>query len=238
MNLKYELGAFLFLVISLSLLGLWSYGVHQRTLREAAEAAYTQQSVELEGAKRALLATPKDVAALTTLPPAVKDAVKAGRIVPIIAGRVIAKSNAIQIPCPEVVRPTDDSVSKGIALKADNEGATSPQEPSTGPVSIPVTFGLTGEFFVGKIKGGAVESTNTLKATIWSDGPPSWHSDVDFDPANVKVDIQVSTEIAKAVEAYEKPWTARHLKFMCPGVFVGYNGAITGGVGCGFGVVW
>jgi hypothetical protein len=227
MEWKRELGAGIFLVVSLTIMALVGWGFHQRNLREKAETAYIEQTVELEGAKRALLAKPKEIVKFVTLPPAMQKAVKQGRVTPIAAAKIGATSGTVTVPCPEPVRSTDESFTKGNNLKADI--------PTTA-TSTEITFGLTGELFIGKVKGGAVEYTSNFKATVWSND--GWSSDVPFAPENVVFDVKVSTDIAKAIEVYEKPWAAKHLKFMCPGIFVGYNGELTGGVGCGFGVVW
>lgn len=227
MNWRHEILAGTFLVVSLTILGLIGWGFHQRNLKVAAEAAYTQQSVELEGAKRALLAKPSEVVKFVEVPAAVTKAVKSGAMLPIAATKVEATSTPVMIPCPEPPEVTPTKPEETVAVHHTN----------------PVTFGLTGEFFIGKIKGGAVEHTSTLKGTVWMDATdtdPAWNSDIEFKPENVKVDVRVSKDIAAAVEAYEQPWTKKHLRFACPVVFAGLDidGQINGGIGCAYGVVW
>jgi len=230
MTFANELKAGLFLAAVLTIAALIGWGYHQKTLREKAEAAYTEQSVELAGAKKALLVTPKEVVKFVEVPAAVKAAVKSGVLAPIAAGKLSATSNVVNIPCPPSVPLDAPSLSEGQEVKPDS------------PPQVAVTFGLTGEIFIGKIKGGAVEHTSTFKATVRA-VDDSWNSDITFEPENVVFDVKVSKEVAQAMDAYNKTWLQKHMRFMCPGVGIVYNPLdptrpVQVGISCSYGVVW
>jgi len=215
-----------FLVASLAICALFGWGYHQKQLREAAEALVTQTQVELEGARQAILVAPKEIIKyVPSTPTAVKEAVKKGRMTPILGGKVVATSDTIAIPCPE---PTANTSSNA-------------PPPAEAPRFANVQFGLTGEVFVGKIKGGPVETTATLKGTVFSDW--GYNAAVNFKPENVALDVVFSKDVSKAIEEYEQPWIKKHTALMCPGVGVTYNPLDTGrpvnvGVTCSYGFVW
>jgi hypothetical protein len=206
-----------FLVVALAFCSAIGWGLYQRSLREEAEATLVEQGVELEGAKRALLVAPKEIVKFVEVPAAVASAVKRGVMTPITAARVEAKSDVVFVPCPPAM--------------PDSRPPDAEQPAST----VPVTFGLTGEFFIGKIKHGAVEWTGSLKGTAFND---DWSSDVIFAPENTRIDVLVSKDIAKAVEQYERSWLKKHARFQCPGVGLFYNGKISAGISCTYGISW
>ena len=227
-----------FLVISLTILTLIGYSIHQKDLRVKAEAALVEAGVELEGAKKAILVAPKEIIKFVEVPSAVKAAVKTGAMTPIAAGKVTATSDTILVPCP------DPSLRKGQVDKADNSDTiifSDSPPPKPDPTTVPLTFGLTGEVFLGAIKHGAIEHTVSLKATVW--GNDGWHSTVPFKPENVAFDVVFSKEVQEAIEEHEQPWLKRHTALMCPGVGVVYNPLDTGrpvnvGLVCAYGFTW
>lgn len=218
------------LAVILALCALFGWGYYQRNRAEKAEATLIEQQAELEGAKKALLVAPKEVVKFVEVPVAIARAVKSGMLTPVAAGKFEVTSDVVSIPCPPPVRLDDESVSKGLAPVADK------------PAQVDIVFGLTGEFFIGKIKHGAVEYTSTFKATVRS-VDDSWHSDVPISEENVAFTVKVNEDIAKAVDAYNQPWAKKHLKFMCPGIGVTYNPLdtvrpVNVGISCSYGFVW
>ena len=226
--MRHPLAAFAFLVISLTILTLIGYSIHQKDLRVRAEAALVEAGVELEGAKKAILVKPKEIIKFVEVPAAVKAAVKTGAMTPIAAGKVTAVSDTVEVPCPQP--KTDDTV-----IFSDTP------LPKPDPTTVPLTFGLTGEVFLGAIKHGAIEHTISLKATVWSaDG---WHSTVPFKPENVDFDVVFSKEVQEAIEEHEQPWIKRHTALSCPGIGILYNPLdvtrpVNVGITCSYGLVW
>lgn len=227
-----------FLVVSLTILALIGYSIYQKDLRLDAEAALVEAGVELEGAKKAILVAPKEIIKFVEVPAAVASAVKKGVMIPIAAGKVTATSDTIIVPCPDL------SLRKGQLDEADKgsilDGSNTPP-PTVLTPSVNLTFGLTGEVFLGAIKHGAVEHTVSLKATVWSDA--GWHSDVPFKPENVAFDVVFSKEVQEAIEEHSQPWFKKHTSLMCPGVGVVYNPLDTGrpvnvGLVCAYGFTW
>lgn len=214
-----------FLIVALTFLSLLGYSLHQKSLRQVAEAAYTQQSVELEGAKRALLVKPSEIIKYVEVPTAVKAAVKSGKMTPIASVKVAATSNTIEVPCPPQAQPLTGPLTDQTASIAQT------------PAITPVTFDLTGNLFIGKVKAGAVEWTGSLTG-VAHNADKTWSQAISFDPAETKIDVRVSSEIAEAVSEHEQSWGHKHFRFMCPGLFIGYNGKATAAVGCGYGIVW
>jgi hypothetical protein len=213
-----------FLVITLTIFSLIGYAIHEKDLRQEAEASVVARDLELAGAKAAIVASPREVVKFVTVPAAVTAAVKHGTLVPVASGKIEAKSDVFLVPCP---------------LPEYRPGAQpSAKEPHTNGVAL--TFGLTGEVFLGKIKYGKVETTATFKGTAWSD---TWQSDVVFAPENTHFDVKFSDEVAKAIEQYSRPWLKKHMALACPAIGVTYNPLdttrpVNAGITCGYGFVW
>jgi hypothetical protein len=229
MEWKHELGAGVFLVVTLTILSLFAWGQHQRTLRQEAEAKLVMVDLELAGAKKALLVKPKDVAPPET-PKEVKEAIKKKLVTPIVGVTGKATSNVVNIPCPEPIRSTDESLTKGPA----------PQEDKPAPVAVPVTFDLTGNLFLGQIKKGQALWTGGVSGVVHSG---DFEAPIEFDPANVNIEVKVSEEIGKAVAYYERGWWRKHTALVCPGVGVTYNPLdsarpVNVGVTCTYGFSW
>ena len=217
-----------FLIISLTILALIGYSIHQKDLRVAAEAALVEAGVELEGAKKAILVAPKEIIKFVEVPAAVASAVKKGAMTPIAAGKINATSDTIEIPCPE---PPPDST-----IIYSDSPLPKPKYTTT-----PLTFGLTGEVFLGAIKHGAIEHTIALKGTVWNDD--GWNSDIAFKPENVAFDVVFSKEVKEAIEEHSRPFFQRHFRFTFPAVTLGYNvfdpsRPVVASVGASWGYVW
>lgn len=211
------------LVVALTVLASCGYAAHQRTLREQAEARYTEQSIELEGAHRALLAKPKEIVKWLSPPPAVKEAAKSGKATVIGGIKGKAESNVINIPCPPTPAPPSEPPTDVKNIPPPNE--------------TPVYFGLEGDLLIVKVNKGAVEWTGRLAGEA-HDKDRTWSRTIDFDPANINLDVKVSTEIAEAIEEHNESWAKKHLRFQCPGIGVVYNGSLSGGLTCTYGLTW
>jgi len=103
------------------------------------------------------------------------------------------------------------------------------------PKESPVTLDITGNLFVAKVKHGAALWTGALagEAHVGDTTTP-----IVFAPENVSIDMRVSTDISKAIEAYERPWLAKHMRWQCPGVGVFYDGKLSAGLSCTYGLTW
>jgi hypothetical protein len=108
-----------------------------------------------------------------------------------------ATSNVVNIPCPEPVRPADESLTKGLSPKEDTPNLT----------TVPVTFDLTGNLFIGQVKQGQALWTGGVSGVVHSG---DFEAPIEFDPANVNIEVKVSEEIGKAVAYYERGWWKKH----------------------------
>lgn len=212
----------LVLVVSLTIMGLVAYINHQKGLLQAIQATATEQALELAGAKRALEVKPKEVVRFVEVPAAVKEAVKNGSLTPVTAVRIVATTPTLAVPCPEP--PVDPGAPREAAV----------------PRFANIRFGLTGEVFIGKVKGGAVEATTSLKGTVFGDN--GFSAPLEFKPEDVAISVVFSKEISRAIEAYQEPWLKKHTAFACPGIGITYNPLnarpVDLALTCGYSMVW
>lgn len=204
----------LVLVATLTILALYGWGSHQRSLRDAAEAKVVQAELEAAGLREAAAAPAKEIIKFVEVPQVVERLVKEGKVTPIAAGKVEATSQVIHIPCP----------------------------PPTTEVPVPefnVQFGLTGDFLIVGVKGGKADFTGGFKATLF-DRERNWSQPLEFDPANVKFDIAVNEELTKALDAYHRSWWRKHFRpYVGVGVHVNpFSGRPDAGVQVGWGYVF
>jgi len=230
--MKHEVYAGLFLVITLTILAALGWGGHQRTLRQEAEGKLLAATLELEGAHRALSAKPKEIIKFVEVPAAVKAAVKSGAVTPLAAVKGTAKSNVVNIPCPEPVRSIDESLTKGLAPQEDTS-------PGTVTSTAPVWFEVKGNLFIGQIKHGEAMWSGTIDGAVHSG---EFEAPIEFDPEHIDFVVKVNEDIGKALDYSNRSWIRKHFGVACPGASVTYNPLnarpVDVALTCGVAMVW
>lgn len=226
MSWKHEWAAGAFLITVLTICALIGWGGHQRQLRQEAEAKLLASDLELAGAKAALTVKPKEIIKFVEVPAAVKAAVKSGAVAPIAGIKGTAKSNVVEVPCPEPKRVEFH----------DNE--VIPDKEVNVTSTAPVWFEVKGNLFLGQIKHGAAMWTGTLDGMVHSG---EFKAPIEFDPEHIDLQVKVSDELAKAADYYGRSWIKKHTAFACPIAGLSYDPftqKVAPSIGCGVGFVW
>jgi hypothetical protein len=238
--MKSKLIAAAVIITLLTFAALVGHIIFLRNQRDKAAAAQVAIEMELEGFKKAVTSTPKEVIKLvpSLVTPEVAKAVKVGTVKPILGATIEAKKTVEVLIPPDAikssgedVRLSDESLTKGLEVKPDNPRVPLHLTFHAGLLVTRIKFGIATEF---KSEAGGSVAVGENEPQFFK-----------FEEDEATFEVRVSEEISKALYDHEREgnWLKRHTSLLCPGIGVTWNPLDTQrpvnvGVVCAYGFSW
>lgn len=217
--LRSRLAAGLTLIGSLTIMALCGANCRSRELLREERVKAVALTIERDGYRDALAVKPKEVIKLVPhlVTKTVKEYIKKDKVEPVASGHAKAEAT-VELPLPP-----------------QEEGKPTPE-------SMPVTFGVTADFLITRIRGARdVEWDASIEGDVKLD---SMEEAIPLQFAKRAIEIRVSEDIAKALADHEKEggWFKRHTALACPGASLTYNPLsdhpVDVALTCGYSFVW